>query len=319
MSTVMVCGSVALDLIGRYSGSFHDYQAKFPVTGLNISLQLAQLRTSFGGCGLNIAYGLHQLGIKVLPVSAAGRNFDDHYRQHLQALGMDISNIIIDPDYAQCASAVLISDEQGNQITAFHAGAAVSPRRPLPSTIQGIETVTLAVLAPEDAPIMLRQARDLAQLGIPIMFDPGQGLTEFVQADLAELLNLCRYLIVNSHEWQILQHNAGMDAATILAGNHQVIVTHGAEGVDIYGANGIPTRIQAVASDCAIDSTGCGDAFRAGYIYGLLGGWSPEICARLGCLTAVYNLESDQTQRYHISHEAFVQRYEQAFDRRFPA
>jgi len=110
-----------------------------------------------------------------------------------------------------------------------------------------------------------------------------------------------------------------MDAATILAGNHQVIVTHGAEGVDIYGANGIPTRIQAVASDCAIDSTGCGDAFRAGYIYGLLGGWSPEICARLGCLTAVYNLESDQTQRYHISHEAFVQRYEQAFDRRFPA
>ncbi|NQV66694.1 MAG: hypothetical protein HQ497_15150, partial [SAR86 cluster bacterium] len=175
MSTVMACGSIALDLIGRYPGSFHDYQAKFPVTGLNISLQLAQLSTSFGGCGLNIAYGLHQLGVAVLPVSAAGRNFDDHYRQHLQALGMDISNIIIDPDYAQCASAVLISDEQGNQITAFHAGAAVSPRRPLPSTIQGIEAVTLAVLAPEDAPIMLRQARDLAKLGIPIMFDPGQG------------------------------------------------------------------------------------------------------------------------------------------------
>ena len=95
MSTVMVCGSVALDLIGRYPGSFHDYQAKFPVAGLNISLQLAQLSTSFGGCGLNIAYGLHQLGVAVLPVSAAGRNFDDHYRQHLQALGMGCGAVVV--------------------------------------------------------------------------------------------------------------------------------------------------------------------------------------------------------------------------------
>ena len=318
MSTVMVCGSIALDLIGSYAGSFDAYQSKYPVNALNISLQLAQLTTSFGGCGLNIAYGLHQLGVKVLPVSAAGRNFEDHYRQHLLTLGMDISNISIDPDYAQCATAVLITDDHGNQITAFHAGAAVSPRRPLPSAISGIEAVTLAVLAPEDAPIMLRQARDLAALGIPIMFDPGQGLAEFDRADVLELLNLCHYLIVNSHEWEVLQHNTGMSVEAILTGDHQVIVTQGANGVDIYSANQPPLRVPAVTSTCVVDPTGCGDAFRAGYIYGLLGGWSAQTCAQLGCLTAVYNLESEQTQRYQIVPAEFAQRYTQAYGLAFP-
>lgn len=313
MSTVMVCGSIALDLIGRYPGSFADYQAKYPIQGLNISLQLADLRTSFGGCGLNIAYGLQQLGIRVIPVSAAGRNFDDHYRQHLQNLGMDVSNITVDPDFAQCASAVLITDAQGNQITAFYAGAAVSPRRPLPSDIAGIEQVSLAVLAPEDAPIMLRQARDFARLGIPMMFDPGQGLAEFSQADLRELLAMARYVIVNAHEWQILQHNAAMGPEQILQGERQVIVTRGAEGADIYQAGTAPMRVQAVVCEAALDPTGCGDAFRAGYVAGLVRQLPPLTCARLGCLTAVYNLESDHTQHYTFAREDFARRYKQAF------
>jgi adenosine kinase len=318
MPTVMVCGSIALDLIGRYPGSFADYQAKYPIQGLNISLQLADLRTSFGGCGLNIAYGLHQLGVTVIPVSAAGRNFNDHYRQHLQNLGMDISNITVDPDFAQCASAVMIADEHGNQITAFHAGAAVSSLRPLPGAIAGIEQVSLAVLAPEDAPIMLRQARDFARLGIPMMFDPGQGLAEFSQADLRELLAMASYVIVNDHEWQILQHNADMGPEQILLGERQVIVTRGADGVDIFQAGTLPLRVLAVQTSAALDPTGCGDAFRAGYVSGLVRGLAPQICAQLGCLTAVYNLESDHTQHYAFAREDFARRYAQAFAAELP-
>ena len=309
MYWVLVCGSIALDFVGRYQGSFQRYQERYDVQALNISLQLAEFRTSFGGCGMNIAYGLHKLSIPVVPLSAAGADYMDHYHQHLTELGIDTGYIAVDPDLARCATAIVISDDHGNQITGFHAGASPSTLRKLPSEIKNIDECRYAILAPEDAPIMLRQARDLNKLGIPIIFDPGQGIAEFSRKDIRELLSLSSRTIFNAHEYEILQKNAGLSAREIEQMMEQVIVTSGAGGVTVY-EDDKTVHVDGAPDIRIVDSTGCGDAFRAGYIYGLMRDLDTEVCARIGCVLAATNLENMDTQTYNITQETLFRRYE---------
>ena len=124
-SWVLVCGSIAIDLLGNYDGSFDDYEKKYKTKGLNISLQLSEIRSTFGGCGLNITYGLHSLSVPVIPLSAAGTDYFDQYQKHLTNLGIETDYIAIDKSLRSSAKALIISDNQGNQITGFHAGSVV--------------------------------------------------------------------------------------------------------------------------------------------------------------------------------------------------
>lgn len=318
VSKVLVCGSIALDLLGSYAGSFADYQNRYPIKALNFSLQLEDVRTSFGGCVMNIAYGLTRLGVDCVPLSVAGSNFEERYRDHLTRLGVNLEHIVVDHDYPQCATAILLSDNHGNQITAFHAGSSVSPKRKRAADIDGISDFRLAVLAPEDAPIMLRQARDLNALGVPVLLDPGQGVSGFSREEIRELLELSDYVIANAHEWEILQLNGGVSAADIVATQRQAIVTHAALGVDIHEGNAPPLHVPVVQPRQMVDASGCGDAFRAGYVFGLLRDLPPEICARTGCLTATYNIESDDTQCYDFAMDAFLGRYRDTWGEALP-
>ena len=309
---VLVCGSIALDFVGRYDGSFADYQDRYDVKALNISLQLTELRTSFGGCGMNITYGLHKLATPVTPLSAAGLNFMDHYHQHLSEIGIRTEYIAVDVSLPRCATAMVISDDQGNQITGFHAGASPSLMRKLPSEIENIEQCRIAILAPEDAPIMLRQARDLSRLSIPIIFDPGQGIAEFSEADIHELLMLSDTVIINAHEYEILQHNSGLSDDAVQNMVDKVIVTNGSKGVNVFTA-GKMDHVDGVDKARIVDSTGCGDAFRAGYLYGLMQDAEANVCAELGCVLAAVNLENIDTQTYEIDTTALWARHEAAY------
>ncbi|OUU04359.1 MAG: hypothetical protein CBB92_00260 [Flammeovirgaceae bacterium TMED32] len=315
---VLVCGSIALDLLGRYDGSFGQYQSRYDIKSLNISLQLATLRTAFGGCGMNITYGLRQFGVDAVPLTAAGRNFNDQYRDYLRDLGVNIDYIAVDETLSQCATAIVLSDDEGNQITGFHAGGALSDLRVKPNAIEGIEHFQLAVLAPETASLMLSQARDLAELGIPIFFDPGQGLSEFTEVELRELIELSDYVICNHHEWDILQKNAGISAQEVVTQVRQAIVTRSARGVDIFRDGMQTVHSPAVPPQLSGDATGCGDAFRAGYVSGLVAGQAPDACARLGALTATFNLEHEDPQGYRFDQVAFARRYRESFGEDVP-
>ena len=184
MTSVLVCGSAAIDFLGSYNGSFEDYEKRYPTAGLNISLQLARLSTSFGGCGMNITYGLSKIGVPVTPLTSVGLDFRDHYLLHLNENGIDSRYVCVDEDYAHSAHCIIFSDESGNQITAFNPGASLSPERILPREIGHFDQFEIAMLAPEDAPIMLRQARDINKTGVKVMFDPGQGLVAVTLCDL---------------------------------------------------------------------------------------------------------------------------------------
>ncbi len=315
---VLVCGSVAMDYVGRYRGSFASYQSRYDIEALNISLQLADLRSSFGGCGINITYGLKKLDIPVIPLSAAGTDFLDNYQQHLIALGVNSDHIIVDQSFPRCATALVISDDHGNQITCFHAGASISPLRELPRDIDGTEDCQIAILAPEDAPVMLRQGRDLHELGIPVIFDPGQGIAEFSREQILELLLLSDSAIFNLHEYEILKQNAGLTASDLEQMMQRIIITRAAEGVDVF-ENGTMLHVDAVICHKIADPTGCGDAFRSGYIYGLMHGYDALVSVRLGCLLAAINLEYMDTQTYDVDVKSLTTRYKNSYGESIPS
>ncbi len=299
MHRVLVCGSTAIDLVGFYPGSFSEYGENNDVSSLNLSLQLSTLQSSFGGCAMNISYGLHKLGIEAIPLSVVGGDFRERYMPYLQRLGININNVVIDDTFEQGATGIITSDRNGNQITLFYPGAATSALRKKPSGIEGINQCELAILAPEGAPIMLDLARDLSRLEIPIIFDPGQCLAEFTQEEVLELLDLSRYTILNGHELDILLRLGGLNRQSLEQKMALLIVTRGADGVEV-SVHGQCHHIPAVAQSEILDPTGCGDAFRAGFIYGLLNQLGPIKSAQLGNLMAAENLRSPHTQNYDI-------------------
>jgi adenosine kinase len=312
MASVLVCGSAAIDYLGRYAGSFKDYQERFPIAGLNISLQLAKLTSSYGGCGMNIAYGLNRLGVDVTPLTSVGRDFRDHYLGHLEQIGIDTRYVCIDESYEHSAHCIIFSDDLGNQITAFNPGASLSGTHTLPTEIVHYDELKIAMLAPEDAPIMLRQARDIGRTGMQVIFDPGQGLAEFTREEIRELLELSHIVICNDHEWEIMQTNSGMSAEEIVK-THLAIITRGAGGVDLYRDGEPPCHVDALADREIVDPTGCGDAFRAGYIFGMLENESAEGCAQLGCVMASINLACGETQKYQIDRNGLLEQRQLAY------
>ena len=313
MQEILVCGSVAIDVIGKYRGKFGDYEKRYGLSKLNVSLQLASVDFSFGGCGMNIAWGLNQLGVGVIPLSVAGSNFRDTYQAHLEHNGIDTTYITVDDSYENCALAVILTDDEGNQLTAFHSGASVSPLRVKPAQVAGIDKVKLALLAPEDAPIMLKQARGLAALGIDFMFDPGQGLADFNKDEVDELINLAESIVVNEHEWEILMKLTASSKQQMLEKVAFIIITAGQSGSKIYASDGQMFHIPVVPCEDISDPTGCGDAYRAGFLTGLLRGKDLLTCGRVGALVATYNLESRQTQQYQLTSDDFQARYLQVY------
>ncbi|MFT7243343.1 MAG: adenosine kinase [Candidatus Azotimanducaceae bacterium] len=309
MTAVLVCGSAAIDFLGSYSGSFKDYEKRYPTAGLNISLQLSRLNTSFGGCGMNITYGLNKLGVPVTPLTSVGLDFRDRYLGHLEAEGVDSRYVCVDESFEHSAHCIIFSDDHGNQITAFNPGASLSVDRVLPRAIPHFGEFSIAMLAPEDAPIMLRQARDIARTDVTVIFDPGQGLAEFKQEEIRELLELSHFVICNDHEWEIMQTNADLSADDIIA-THEVIITRGDKGVDLYSAHRQQSHVDAIPDQKIVDPTGCGDAFRAGYIFGMMSSQSPEVCAQYGCVMASTNLSCSETQRYEIDRDLLMKSWQ---------
>ena len=296
---ILVTGSTAIDQTGLFAGSFETYQARYPIKALNMSLPLGGMRTSFGGCAPNIAYGLNLLGVAAIPLSSAGRNFRDQYEDHLRQSGINIDYIAVDDSVEHCASCMMFNDSEGNQIIGFYPGPG-TPLRKLPSEIPEIDEVRLVILGPEAPALTLKQARDVAALDIPVMFDPGQVISDFSREALLEMLSLASILIVNDYEFRVLLENSELDAAAVLNWVDEVVVTRGSQGADIH-QRGDFWHVDAIADVEVVEVTGCGDAFRAGYAYGVLKRLSPDQRGQLGCVMAMLNLVTEKTQNYHTS------------------
>lgn len=276
---VLICGSLAFDTITNFPGRFSQQIMPDKVHILNVSFLVPTMRREFGGCAGNIAYNLHLLGGQPLVMAALGNDGGD-YLMRLQDWGLDTSQVLRASD-TYTAQCMIITDEDNNQIAAFHPGAMQLAHNTVVPTDRG--DITLGIIAPDGRDAMLGHAAQLAAAGIPFVFDPGQGLPMFSGDELRSFVGQATWVAVNDYEAAMLceRMETTLDALSRQPNLQGVIVTLGAEGCDLW-LGGQRTHVPGVKADAVLDPTGCGDAFRGALLHGLSLGWPLARCAALG-------------------------------------
>jgi adenosine kinase len=306
---VAVTGSIAFDYLMQFPGKFQDHFLPDRLNAISVSFLVDSLRQERGGCAANIAYTLALLGERPLLVGSAGRDFTE-YRQALEKTGVDTSGVrIADQDYT--SSFFANTDLNGNQICSFYTGAMRFAKELSLSKIPG-EPLGLAVISPNDPEAMVRHAAECREIGIPVLFDPGQQIVRLDGASLVECAKGSRILIFNDYEREMFKKKTGLGDPELGRLAETLIVTMGEKGSVIR--HGAKTHlIPIVPPRRILDPTGVGDAFRAGMIKGLMHGFSWETAGRMGSLAATTVLETEGAQKHQYDLPGFIGRYESVF------
>ena len=291
----LICGSLAFDTITTFPGRFAEQILPEQVHILNVSFLVPTLRREFGGCAGNIAYTLSQLGGEPLVLAALGSDGAD-YLQRLASWKVSTEHIATIAD-SFTAQAIIITDSNNNQITAFHPGAMQAAQHtPVPTR----SDIRIAIIAPDGRDAMLEHATQLAAAGIPFVFDPGQGLPMFDGAELRRFVSQARWVALNDYEARMLCDRTG-ETLESLSTSHlaAVIVTLGAHGCDVW-EQGLRTHVPGTAATEVVDPTGCGDAFRGALLYGLERAWPLRRCVELGNRIGALKIASRGGQNHQI-------------------
>ncbi|MFN7571325.1 MAG: carbohydrate kinase family protein [Betaproteobacteria bacterium] len=306
MST-LICGSIAYDSIMVFDGRFKDHILPEQVHILNVSFLVPQLRREFGGCAGNIAYNLKLLGGEPLPMATVGDDAQP-YLARLDAYGIDRRHVRHVPG-SYTAQAFITTDLDDNQITAFHPGAMTQSHL---NAVPGDGSVTLGIVAPDGRDGMLQHAQQFADHGIPFVFDPGQGLPMFDGEDLLWFIARAHYVALNDYEAQLLIERTGLALADLSRKVKALIVTHGGAGSDLY-VGGETISIPAAPAAAVVDPTGCGDAYRAGLLYGIANKLDLETTGRLAAIMGAAKIEHAGGQNHAIDRTAIAERFAEAF------
>ena len=303
----LICGSLAYDTIMVFPDRFARHILPEQLRVLSVSFQIGEMRREWGGCAGNIAYSLQGLGGTPVVMATLG---DDGapYRERLAALG-------IAPDGVRTvagswtAQAFIITDLDDNQITAFHPGAMNASHA---NRVDDVEGIALGIVAPDGRDGMRAHVEQFANAGIPFIFDPGQGLPLFSGAELIEMIDAATYLAVNDYEGRLLAERTGVSLDLLARRVDAVVETLGADGSRIRTGGRI-IEIPAVAPEAVVDPTGCGDAYRAGLLYGIAHQWEWERTGRLAALLGARKIASRGGQNHRVDRESIAARYHEAF------
>jgi adenosine kinase len=274
---------------------------------LNVSFLALQMRREFGGCAGNIAYNLKLLGDTGYVMATVGHDFGP-YAQWMDQQGVPRDYIRTVPD-EHTGQAFITTDLANNQITAFHPGAMSHSHL---NAVTAAQDVALGIVAPDGRDGMIQHALQFAAAGIPFIFDPGQGLPMFGGEDLKGFIGQASWVTVNDYEWSLLADRTGWNEAEVTQRVAALVVTHGGEGSTVYTADG-KLDIPPAPARAVVDPTGCGDAYRAGLMHGLLHGLTWDKTARIASLMGSLKIESRGTQNHQYSAADFRRRYESLF------
>ncbi len=303
----LICGSLAYDTIMVFEGRFKDQILPDQVHILNVSFLVPALRRDFGGTAGNIAYNLHLLGGKPVMMACVGGDADP-YLARIASLGIDARHVVTMAD-AFTAQCFITTDLDDNQITAFHPGAMNSS--PL-NHVADVPDIGLAIIAPDSRDGMVQHARELADAGIPFVFDPGQGLPMFTGAELMQFIDLADYVTVNEYEARMLAERTDRSFDQLAESVKALIVTHGGLGSTIYASDGVHI-IPSVKPERVSDPTGCGDAYRGGLLYGLANDMDWETTGRLASTMGALKIAHHGPQNHHPSRDRIGEVFHQVF------
>ena len=291
----LICGSLAFDSIMSFEGRFAEQILPDQLHILNVSFLVPALRRDFGGCAGNIAYSLKALGGTPLPMATLGTDAAD-YLQRLKSLNISTEFVRQVPD-TYTAQAMIMTDRDNNQITAFHPGAMMQAHI---TTIEKRSDIKLAIISPDGRDAMVQHAEQLKAADIPFVFDPGQGLPMFDGADLLRFIDQATWVTVNDYEGKMLSDRTGLSHAEISKRVQGLIVTLGAEGCEVW-IDGEKTVVPPVKAAAVVDPTGCGDAWRGALLFGLEQGWSLAKCAALGNQVGALKIAQRGPQNYSVA------------------
>ena len=290
----LICGSLAFDSIMTFEGRFAEQILPEQLHILNVSFLVPALRRDFGGCAGNIAYSLKLLGGEPLPMATLGSDGGD-YLLRLEGLGISTRHVGMLAD-TYTAQAMIMTDRDNNQITAFHPGAMMQAHS---QRIEAAPEVRLAIIAPDGRDAMLQHAEQCRAAGIPFVFDPGQGLPMFSGEELAAFVEQADWVTVNDYEGKMLCERTGWSLAELSRKVRGLVVTLGAEGCEVW-EQGEKTHVPGVAAAQVVDPTGCGDAWRGALLYGLERGWPLARCAALGNRVGALKIAERGPQNYRL-------------------
>jgi adenosine kinase len=305
--TALICGSAAYDNIMVFEDSFKNHILPDKIHILNVAFLVPRLRREFGGCATNIAYNLRLLGGDPLPMATVGADFEP-YRQWLKKNGIR-QTYIKKLDDVLTAQAFITTDLDDNQITAFHPGAMNYSEK---NKVADAKRVKIGMVSPDGRTGMIKHAAQFKKAKIPFIFDPGQGMPMFNGDDLKTFIRQATWVTVNDYEWQLLKDRTGFDVADVTSQVEALIITLGANGSVIHTKDKT-YEIPTVKPKKVSDPTGCGDAYRAGLLYGLLNKLDWETTGRIASLMGSIKIERHGTQNHAFTPEQFKKRYKAAF------
>ncbi len=303
----LICGSLAYDTIMVFEDRFQHHILPDKIHILSVAFLVPEMRREYGGTAGNIAYNLKLLGGEPLIMSTVGHDFAD-YRRRLEQLGI-LQTHVREVSEAFTAQAFITTDLDDNQITAFHPGAMNFSHL---NRVTDASGATFGVVAPDGREGMCQHAREFHQAGIPFLFDPGQGLPMFNGDELLAFLDQASYLAVNDYEAQLMCEKTGLPFEALASRVKAAIVTKGAEGSVIH-TEGEQIHVPAVHADTVEDPTGCGDAYRAGLLYGISKNWPWAKTGRLASLMGAIKIAHRGGQNHHPGRDEIAMRFEQAF------
>jgi adenosine kinase len=312
----LICGSIAYDTIMNFEGRFQDQILADQIHILNVAFLVPSMRREFGGCAGNIAYNHKLLGGEPIIMATVGGDAGSYFDQ-LAKYNISADHIRELPE-AFTAQAMITTDRDNNQITAFHPGAmGESHLNTVPEVInqrqkKQLESPKIAIVAPDGRQGMVEHCQQLADAKIPFIFDPGQGLPMFDGQELLAFIEQATYVAVNDYEGEMLAQRTGLSLEKIAERVSALIVTKGAQGAEIH-SQGKKIEIPVVPVGKAIDPTGCGDAFRGGLLFGIEQGFDWEVTGRLASLMGSIKIASQGPQNHCPSQEAIQTQFKQAF------
>lgn len=311
-NNVIICGSMAFDTIMVFEGYFKDHILPDQTHSLSVSFLVPGMRKEYGGCAGNIAYNLRLLGGAPIPVATVGNDAGD-YLDYLRALGIETRWVRVAPG-TYTAQCFITNDLADNQITAFHPGAmALSAQNDL-NDAPG----EWAIVAPDAKDAMFAHAERLAARKIPFIFDLGQAMPLFDGEDLERMFGLAQVITLNDYESHVVEQRIGRSMADVAKGKLAVIVTKGAEGSILFTGSE-QTTIAPVMAATVVDPTGCGDAFRAGLLYGLTHDWSWADSCKLASLMGAIKVEHRGPQNHQPSRDEIDAKLQAAYGLKLPA
>jgi adenosine kinase len=303
----LICGSIAYDTIMVFPGRFREHILAEKLHILNVAFLVPEMRREFGGCAGNIAYNLQMIGGKPQIMATVGDDAQP-YISRLEKLELSLRHVRAVPA-TFTAQAFITTDLDDNQITAFHPGAMNHSHQ---NHVGDAAGAALGIVAPDGRDGMIQHAREFHAAGIPFIFDPGQGLPMFNGDELLEFVRQADYVTVNDYEAQMLQERTGQNLEQLARHVKALIVTLGAYGSVVH-TGGKQIEIPSARPEAVVDPTGCGDAYRAGLLYGLANGLDWPLTGRLASLLGALKIAHRGGQNHHFTRDEIAARFKQSF------